>query len=234
VTAVCEVMAPQAATVAPLKSRKPQTKVDRLLAQGRLIEVDRDGRKVPCLKMPTPELQEELQNALEKSIKKHLKETGFERICATQRQHPFHSAILRERVDTLMETWGRKAYRTPEGIEAERQDLYEYARETQQQYPAPEDAWKRFTERDADEIIAEGIKENSDRVLWAKAYEFSREILHDPYWRSTKAYKVMLPPDGPSLPEGSNRPKPVYINKQRPDLVIQLRDSFVNLWIRCE
>jgi hypothetical protein len=223
VTAVCEVAAPQVATV-----RKRQTKVDRLLAQGRLIEVDRDGRKVPCLKMPTPELQ----NALEKSIKKHLKETGFERICATQRQHPFHSAILRERVDTLMETWGRKAYRTPEGIEAERQDLYEYARETQQQYPAPEDAWKRFTERDADEIIAEGIKENSDRVLWAKAYEFSREILHDPYWRSTKAYKVLMPPDGPSLPEGSNRPKPVYINKQRPEIVIQLRDEFVKLYAR--
>jgi hypothetical protein len=223
-------MAPQAATVAPLKSRKRQTKVDRLLAQGRLIEVDRDGRKVPWLRMPTSALQEELQEALEKSIKKHLKETGFERICATQRVHPFHSDILRQRVDTLTCYVGNKAYRTPESIEAERQDLYEYVRETQLQ-----DAWTRFTEREADEIIEQEIKANSDRALWSKAYELSREMLRDPYyWRSTKAYKVVFPPDGPALPEGSARPKPAYVNKQRPDLVAQLQDGAVNLWVRCE
>jgi hypothetical protein len=60
-------------------------------------------------------------------------------------------------------------------------------------------------------------------------------MLRDPYWRSTKAYKAMFPPDGPALPEGSARPKPVYVNKRRPDLVLQLQDGAVNLWVKmCE
>jgi hypothetical protein len=214
------------------KRQPKQTKLDRLLAQGTAVPVDIDGQKAAYFKMPTAELQTELNEALEKKIKQRLKASGFERICATQREHPFHSAILRERVDILMDRYGNKTYRTPEGIEAERQDLYEYAQETQQQFTAPEDAWKHFMERDADDIIEQRIKENSDRVLWAKAYRFSREILHDPYWRSTKAYKVMLPPDGPALPEGCVRPKPVYVNKRNPDRVIQLRDEFVDLYTK--
>jgi hypothetical protein len=127
-------------------SKRP-SKLDRLMTQGRWVEANLDGYKLPYFAMPTPELQTELNEELEKKIRKQLKAAGFERICATRRDHPFHSAILRERVDILMDRYGNKTYRKPESIEAERQDLYEFARETQQQFTAPQDAWKRFTER---------------------------------------------------------------------------------------
>ena len=86
------------------KSRKrqsKQTKLDRLLAQGTTIDVDVDGRRAVYFKMPTAELQTELNEALDKSIKKRLKADGFELLHATRREHPFHSDILRERIDTL-------------------------------------------------------------------------------------------------------------------------------------
>jgi hypothetical protein len=80
---------------------KQQTKLDRLLAQGEWIAVEIDGMKVPYLKMPSPELQSALNGELDKKIKKHLKADGFELLHATRREHPFHSDLLRERIDEL-------------------------------------------------------------------------------------------------------------------------------------
>jgi hypothetical protein len=195
------------------KRQTKQTKVDHLLAQGTMIEVDVDGRRALYLKMPTPELQDELNTELEKEIKKRFKASGFERVCATRRDHPFHSALLRERIDDLARditvvdhksgTWCRL-------------------------YLAPEEAWKLLTDRHAD--WHEGMQ--AFRAIWAKAYEEYQEMRRSPlYWRGTSSYNTVFPPNGPELPDGP-RPKPVYLSKRNPDLVIQLRDNFVDLYTR--
>jgi hypothetical protein len=81
---------------------KRATKLDRLLEQGEWVALPMDGNNPPCrFVMPTEELQSELEKELEKKIRKHLRDGGFERICATRRQHPFHSELLRERIDAL-------------------------------------------------------------------------------------------------------------------------------------
>jgi hypothetical protein len=81
---------------------KRATNLDRLLEQGEWVALLMDGNKPPCrFMMPTAELQEELEKELEKRIRKHLKDGGFVRVCGTRRDHPFHSDLLRERIDAL-------------------------------------------------------------------------------------------------------------------------------------
>jgi hypothetical protein len=210
---------------------KRRTKLDRLLEQGHWVALPMDGENPPCqFVMPTEELQSELEKELGKKIRKHLRDSGFERICATRRDHPFHSDLLRERIDALVATdyFGDREFKTPESIETTRRDLYGLIEETKKSLIP-------LTEYDIDQLVAQGIKANSNRVLWPKAYEFFRQMLRDPYyWRSTEIYKVAFPPDGPALPDGSARPKPVYVNKQHPDLVLQLQDDAVHFWIRCK
>jgi hypothetical protein len=212
---------------AALKSNKRQTKVDRLLTQGTAVPVDLDGQKAAYFKMPTPELQEELHEALQCSIKKRLKDGGFERVCATRRDHPFHSEILRQRIDNLADllSGDHREFSTDTRAEATRQDLLGVIEDTKN-YIAP------CTEHDIDALVADGRKDAMR--AWAHAIGKCREYLRDPkWWKGTYLDRTFNPPDGPALPDNP-LPKPVYINKQRPDLVIQLRDSFVNLWIRCE
>ena len=81
---------------------KRTTKLDRLLDQGKWVASQIDGKNLPCrFLMPSDELQAELEKELEKQIKKDLKAKGYELLHATRRDHPFHSDLLREKVDKL-------------------------------------------------------------------------------------------------------------------------------------
>jgi hypothetical protein len=198
---------------APAPTGKRVTNLERLRAQGHLIEVDigDGGQKVPYFKMPTPELQSAFDEELNKKIKQHLKASGFELLHATRRDHPFHSALLLERVDAL----------------ARNITITDHKRGTFcRLYLAPEEAWKRLTERHTGWV--EGMK--SFRAIWAKAYQEFQDMRRDMlYWRGTASYNTVFPPNGPALPD-EPRPKPVYVNKQKPDIVIALRNGFVDLF----
>ena len=211
--------------IATTKSSKRQTNLDRLLAQGTLIETDVDGRRAVFLKMPTPELQSELNEELEKKIKQRLKAGGFERVCATRREHPFHSELLRERIDDLADllSGDHREFSTDARAEATRQDLYGLIENTK-------NSLVPFTERDIDELVETGRKEA--RRAWAAAVGECRAFLRDPkWWQGTYLDRALNPPEGPLLPDRP-LPKPVYVSKRNPDLVIQLRDNFVDLYSR--
>jgi hypothetical protein len=65
---------------------KRTSKLDRLLEQGEWFALPKEDGKPACkFVMPTDEMQAELEAELEKKIKKHLKDGGFQRICATRR-----------------------------------------------------------------------------------------------------------------------------------------------------
>jgi hypothetical protein len=214
---------------------KRSAKLERLTAQGTLIEGEVDGQKVPYFAMPTAELQSDLNDVLEGLIKKQLKKAGWERVCATERRHPFHSELLRERIDELAplvfvrgeSRWHTPTYSweylTEESAEKARRSLRRYAASTKQ-HAIP------ITKEDADYMVDRGIKEN--RVCWAAAFGKYRQYLRDPvFWKGTYVGRELCPDGQPPIPDGVP-PKPVYISKQAPDLVIGLADAFVNLWVR--
>lgn len=213
------------------KSTKPykQTKaLEHLLAQGTWTTTEFNGHTVPYLAMPTPELQAELSAALEKNIKKHLKDGGYEYVRANRRDHPLHSELLRERIDCLAERYGGREFRNPEAIAAVRKDLQKYNREERKLPPGPVPLKWRLL--DIDHEIADGIKQW--HASWPKAFALYRAMRRDPwYWRGSEVYtSTFCPPDGPPLPDGPP-PKPVYM-KPNHDVVLALEDGFVHLWVR--
>ena len=191
-----------------------------------MIETDIDGRRAVYLKMPTAELQDELNKELEKKIKQRLKAGGFERVCATRRDHPFHSELLRERIDHLADLSGdHRAYSTDARAEATRQDLRGLIQDTK-------DDLVPFTEYDIDALVEKGRKDALR--AWASAIGECRAFLRDPkWWQGTYLDRALNPPDGPPLPDNP-LPKPVYVSKRNPDLVIQLRNNFVDLYTKVE
>jgi hypothetical protein len=198
---------------APAPTGKRVTNLERLRAQGHWIEVEiTEDQKVPYFKMPTPELQSAFDEELNKKIKQHLKASGFELLHATRRDHPFHSALLLERVDAL----------------ARNVTIIDHKRGTFcKLYLPPEKAWKLLTERHDDWV--EGMK--SFRAVWAKAYQEFQDMRRDEmYWRGTASYNTVLPPNGPALPD-EPRPKPVYV-KQNHDVILCLRTGIIDLWTR--
>jgi hypothetical protein len=207
------------------KRQPKQTKLDLLLAQGTTIEADIDGRRAVYFKMPTAELQTELNEALQKKIKQRLKAGGYERICATRRDHPFHSEFLRERIDHLADllSGNHQEFSTEGRAEATRQDLHGLIEETKN-HIAP------FTEHDIVALVEKGRK---DAVrAWASAIGECRAFLRDPtWWKGTYLDRALNPPDGPPLPD-TPLPKPVYVSKRNPDLVLALENGFVNMWTR--
>jgi hypothetical protein len=194
-----------------------------------MIETHVDGRRAMYLKMPTPELQIELSEELEKKIKQRLKASGFERMCTTRREHPFHSSLLRERIDTLIYgEWGG-AFRMDESAARARQEGHadiEKLAELKTASGTPYDADAAKQEWDAH--VERGRKDYVKR--WSKGIDTYRSMLREPlYWRGTSRYYIMFPLSGPALPD-TPLPKPVYVSKRNPDLVIQLRDNFVDLY----
>jgi hypothetical protein len=205
------------------KRQPKQTKLDLLLAQGTTIEADIDGRRAVYFKMPTAELLTELNEELEKKIKKSLKAGAYERICATRRDHPFHSELLRERIDHSADelSGDHREFSTDARAEATRQDLLGLIEDTKN-HIVP------MTEDDIDYVVDKGRKEALR--AWARAVGQCREYLRDPkWWKGTYLDRTLNPPNGPPLPDNP-LPKPVYVSKQRPDLVIQLQDEFVKLY----
>jgi hypothetical protein len=204
---------------------KRATKLDRLLEQGEWVAVQMDGNDPPCrFVMPTEELRAALEKELEKKIKKHLKEDGFERICATRREHPFYTETLRERIDHLADVLSsdHREFSTDERAEASRLDLLTCIEETKH-HIAP------ITEYDIEKLVEKGRKDALR--AWARAINQYREYLRDPkWWQGTYLERALNPPEQPPLPD--RLPKPVYVNKERPDLVIQLLDGSVNLYTR--
>jgi hypothetical protein len=152
-----------------------QTKLDRLLAQGADILVEIDGRRAVYFKMPTAELQTELNKELEKKIKKSLKAGGYERLCATRRDHPFHSDILRERIDHLADELSsdHQEFFTEARAEATRLDLLGLIEDTKN-HIVP------LTVADIDYVVEKGRKEAVR--AWAHAIGLCREYFRDPRW----------------------------------------------------
>jgi hypothetical protein len=214
---------------------KTPARLSRLLAQGTWIEGEIDGQRIPYLAMPTTELRDELDEALESTIKRQLNKSGWERVCATERRHPFHSDVLRERMDALAQlvfVRGRHAgealkfdprLATEELAEKERRSLKRYAAETKSD-TIP------FTKRDADIIVDRAIQDN--KVCWSAAVGKYRSYLSDPaFWKGTYVGRTLFPAGQPEIPDGP-LPKPVYLSRSVPDMVIALANGFVNLWVR--
>jgi hypothetical protein len=204
---------------------KRATKLDRLLAQGEWVAVQIEGGSAPCrFVMPTEELQSELEKELEKKIRKHLRDCGFERICATRREHPFHSELLRERIDALASRFDPRI-NSEEGLASLRKEYDAMVGDPELTFQSVP-----FTQDDADWLLEKHIKDAL--AAWTSAFEDYRDMRKNAwYWRGTKAYNTVFPSDGPALPDGP-RPKPVYVNKERPEIVLSLQDGCVNLYTR--
>jgi hypothetical protein len=205
------------------KRQTKQTKLDRLLAQGTSIEVDVDGRRAVYFKMPTPELQDELNAALEKKVRKDLKASGFELLHSPRRDHPFHSEILRERIDKLASLLGEN-YDPALETEKEQKKFAQALRKVEARFsnPSPKETIAAY--------VAGAVQKN--RRVWAKAFEKYRNMLRDVnWWKGTYVYRAIYPEGEPPLPDGPP-PKPVYMSKRNPDLVIQLRNFFVDLYVK--
>lgn len=145
---------------------KRATKLDRLLEQGEWVALPMDGNNPPCrFVMPTEELQSELEKELEKKIRKHLRDGGFERICATRRQHPFHSELLRERIDALASGFDPRI-NSEEGIAVLRKEYDAMVND-------PELAFQSvpFTLDDAGWLLEKHIKDA--QAAWTSAFEVS-------------------------------------------------------------
>jgi hypothetical protein len=204
---------PRKAKAKPKSKRQTkQTKLDRLVAQGRWIVGELDGQKLPYFAMPSAELQRALHEELEKKIKKDLKADGFELLHATRRNHPAHSAALLKRVDKLASNitvtdpksgvWSRL-------------------------YLSPKEAWKQLTERHSD--WPEGMR--AFQLIWAQAYNEFQELRRDElYWRGTSRYNAVFPQDGPSASEFA-RPKPIFF-KDGSEIAMSVADGFVKLYAR--
>jgi hypothetical protein len=174
----------------PPKRKRPSKLIDSLMAQGTWVEtVLPDGRKVPYFEMPTPELQSELNDTLDKRVRTHLKASGFNRVCAPQRYHPLHSDILIARVDALAA--GSPGYDS--GIDTEkgrakfRRDVRRATKEdSHMAHVLPIGAGEMAA------LIESQIKTNL--ALWKGAFEHYRDIRNNPaYWQNTNTYKRDLP-----------------------------------------
>jgi hypothetical protein len=143
---------------------------------------------------------------------------------ATRRDHPFYTAVLRDRIDDLASVVAdfNKEYATDESIEATRLDLYGLIEDTKN-YRVP------FTEHDIEQMVEKGVKEA--RIAWASAVSKVRDYLRDPkWWKGTYLDRILNPAGGPPLP-AKPLPKPVYVSKQS-EIVLSLEDGFVNLYAR--
>jgi hypothetical protein len=212
------------------KTKRP-TKLDRLLEQGEWLALPMDRNNPPCrFVMPTDELQAELEAELEKKIKKHLRDGGRECIFATRREHPLHNPMFIERMDELVGDHG-SAYKTEESTEVTlRQDYADIEKLAAFKAASgtPYDA--EAAKREWDERAERGRKDYVRR--WAEGVNMYRSMLREPlYWRGTRRYNIMFPPNGPALPD-EPLPKPVYVNKERPELVVSLQDGYVNMWVK--
>jgi hypothetical protein len=211
------------------KRKSTPNKLKRLMAQGNWVQTKLpDGRIVPHFTMPTPELQMQLDEALESWVKKQLKADGYERICATRREHPFHSELLRERIDALLGGFG-SAFKTDESADEARQQGYAEIEKLAALKAARGTSYDvTAARRDEDERVECGRRSYIRR--WAKGFEDYRSMLRDPsYWRGTSRYFIVFPMNGPPLPDGPP-PKPVFMDKRHPDRVVQLQDGWVNLY----
>jgi hypothetical protein len=215
-------------------------KLDKLMAQGTWTETTLpDGRTMPAFVMPTPELQAELEETLEKKIKADLKANGWCRVCGPNRDHPFHSELLRQRIDEMAEWAGSSQYSsiympelfTAEGraryrrltLRYEREFLNQYEREFRKQHGIKAAA-------SIDDHIAKMHKEALEH--WRKAFEHYRDLRKNPgYWKGTMDYKFMFPEEGPVLLDGP--PPPPVFTKDGCDLVLSFKDGSVDLWFRC-
>jgi hypothetical protein len=203
---------------------KRATKLDRLLEQGHCVVAYVDRLKLPYFAMPTAALRSALNEELDKKIKKHLKAHGFELLHATRRDHPFYTAVLRERIDELASVVAdfSKEYATDESTQATRHDLYGLIEDTKN-YRVP------FTEHDIERMVEKGVKEA--RLAWAKGVSKVRDYLRDPkWWKGTYLDRILNPAGSPPLPDNP-LPKPVYTSKQS-EIVLSLQDGFVNLYAR--
>jgi len=194
---------------APSPKGKRLSKLERLRAQGTWVSVDiGEGQTVPYFALPTPELQSEWNETLESWIKKELKANGSELIHATRREHPFHSDLLRERIDELASVLSPD-FNTDLDRQAVR-EIYE----------------------DLAQHLGPISEEKKSRRAWAEAFGKYRQFLRDPnWWSGTYVDRIINPKDGLPLPDGPP-PKPVYV-RQNHDVILGLRGNVVELWIRC-
>jgi hypothetical protein len=201
---------------------KRATKLDQLMAQGGLVVGEIDGRKVPYFAMPTSELQSELSEELTKKIKKDLKADGYELLHPTRRDHPFHSDVLRGRIDELVSLLGERYDPTLED-EAEREEYAQTLRDIETKFGSS------ACEEQIAAHVARALQES--RQAWAKGVSKVRDYLRDPkWWKGTYLDRILNPAGGPPLPTNP-LPKPVYVSKQS-EIVLSLRDGFVNLYAR--
>ena len=207
---------------------KRKSKLESLRSLGAWTEIELpNGHKVPYLAMPTPALQCEWNEALDKRVRTHLKAGGFTRVCAPQRDHPLHSDILRARVDELAAGYPgyARGIDTDNGRAKYRMDVRRANKEDgHMAHVLPIGA------DEMDALIESHLKTNL--ALWRDAFEQYRDIRNNPaYWQHTNSYKrIMCPDDGPPLPDGPP-PPPVYV-RENADIVLSVKDGFVSLWVK--
>jgi hypothetical protein len=189
---------------------KRQSKLEALRAQGQWIEAE------PYFALPKPELQSEWEDAVAKRIRGSLAAGGFRRVGAPNRDHPFHSDLLRTRVDALVACFPDyiRELDTDKGRGKYRRSVLRADKEA---------GWPLDG---IDEHIESRIKMNL--ALWKEAFEQYRDIRNNPFWRGTASYKqIMCPDDGPPLPDGPP-PMPVYVSPTS-ELVLTVANGHVTL-----
>jgi hypothetical protein len=198
------------------------SKLERLRSQGQWIEADTNGQKVLYFTLPTPELQADWNAELEKKIRNQLKASGYELLHATRRDHPFHSDILRERIDELAELLGDRHDPMLED-EAEREAYADAIREGEARLGITPCEVRLAVHMDG------VLREN--RRAWAKGFAKYREYLRDPnWWHGTYVDRAIYPADGQPLPDGPP-PKPVFYKKGS-EVVLALHDGIIDFWAR--
>jgi hypothetical protein len=201
---------------------KRLSKLERLRSQGQWIEVDIDGQKAPYFALPTPELQAEWNAELEKQIRKQLKASGYELLHATRRDHPFHSDILRERIDDLAALLG-DSYDPSFEDEAEREEYAKVLREMETNFGGTP------CEERIQDHVANALRKN--RREWAAAINKFRDYRRDPnWWKGTYLDRVLSPPNSKPLPD-TPLPKPVFFKKDA-EVVLALHGGMIDFWAR--
>jgi hypothetical protein len=170
--------------------------------------------------MPTAELQAELEKEFDKTIRKQLKAAGFELLHATQRNHPFHSRTLRERIDKLASFFGCDPSLLEEA------GVAKYTRLVRE---CDRSAGIAYCKEGIARHVANVVRQN--RAAWAKGFGKYREFLRDrAWWKGTYVDRALNPTDRPPIPDGPP-PKPVYVQKGAA-LVLLLHDGAVDFYVR--
>ena len=87
-----------------------------------------------------------------------------------------------------------------------------------------------YTEKDIDVLVQMDRKDAFK--AWSGAVGQCRNYLRDPkWWQGTYLDRALNPPDQPPLPNNP-LPKPVYVSKRNPELVLALENNFVKMWMR--